>query len=357
MSGKEVIIFFKNHIGIEQKNRKVSSEIFWMNKELQLEFLKGWFFNKNINKSYYLIGRLRSVNLVNTIAFMLLRNEIPYSILNIVNYRFEISHALLNTIHKDFIKEYTDIKARKEYRNFNGNILFEVKNIENLGIQEAYNLNVDGLIANGYSIGSSKDNIEIKTKCSKCNKELILFENDICVDCQMELINRTSWRYELKCKYCNRLIKSKKGTRKFCSDNCRKASYLKNTSYQNFASNYKGYVNKGYVSFPQNFILEFVKNKYIEYNWTFNDRTILKNPITNYPIELDIFCNDLNFAIEYDSKKHFEDDYTKKLDQIKNAECKKNNIKLLRISYKENWKDEEFLINKVEEAIKDGKSL
>jgi len=89
------------------------------------------------------------------------------------------------------------------------------------------------------------------------------------------------------------------------------------------------------------------------------------NPITNYPLELDIFCKEIMFAIEYDGEHHFSSNiygensfnYVKKLDNIKNELCKKYGIKLLRISYKENWKDEDFLINKVGEAIKDGKSM
>ena len=61
--------------------------------------------------------------------------------------------------------------------------------------------------------------------------------------------------------------------------------------------------------------------------------------------KVDFYINDLNLCIEFDGKQHFEPvkhfggkvnfDKTKKRDEIKNNFCFNNNIKLLRISYKD----------------------
>lgn len=351
VSGKEIISFLKRNIIGDQKHRRVSQEVFWMNKDLQLELLKGWFYNKGIDmNSNCLIGCLRSKHIVSLLAFSLTRNGIPYTIAKNVNYRFVISGSFANKLNMNFVEN----KNKKfKYRNFNNDILFRIKDVENLGLQDCFYIKDDvGLIANNYAIGGNNKNIEIVSKCS-CNKKIILFENNICSECQLKELQKQSWRNGIKCKRCKKKVESKRGSKKFCSDVCRRL-YYNPLEEQNKATNYIGYVNKGYISYPQKFIYNFVIEKYSNYNWTYNNRTIIRNPNTNYPLELDVWCKELKFAIEFDGAQHFKDKdlkYTKKLDKIKNKLCEEKGIKLLRINYKNNWKNKEWLSKKIGEFM------
>lgn len=76
----------------------------------------------------------------------------------------------------------------------------------------------------------------------------------------------------------------------------------------------------------------------------------LKNTKTNKPMELDIYCDELKLAIEYNGKQHYEyieyfhrDEENFKLqcerDLLKNELCKKNDIKLITIPYTYNTYD------------------
>jgi len=78
-----------------------------------------------------------------------------------------------------------------------------------------------------------------------------------------------------------------------------------------------------------------------------------KNCKDKRELPFDFYLPDNNTCIEYDGKQHFEKtyhwshdklSYTQKHDKIKNDFCKKNDIKLLRISYKVNFSDIEIII-------------
>jgi rubrerythrin len=72
--------------------------------------------------------------------------------------------------------------------------------------------------------------------------------------------------------------------------------------------------------------------------------SFLVNPNTGKRLELDGYCKKLKMAFEYDGEQHFKPVKcwggknrflkTKKLDLLKNKLCKNNNIRLLRINYK-----------------------
>ena len=69
----------------------------------------------------------------------------------------------------------------------------------------------------------------------------------------------------------------------------------------------------------------------------------------NYYLKFDIFIQEMNLCIEYDGEQHFRpveiwggmDSYIKlkNRDSIKDEYCKKNNINLCRISYRDNIED------------------
>lgn len=72
-----------------------------------------------------------------------------------------------------------------------------------------------------------------------------------------------------------------------------------------------------------------------------------KNPKTGYMLVFDFYIPDINTLIEYDGAQHFMEiknkpweslEYVKYKDSIKDEYCIKNNIKLIRISYKEDIK-------------------
>jgi hypothetical protein len=80
-----------------------------------------------------------------------------------------------------------------------------------------------------------------------------------------------------------------------------------------------------------------------------------RNPLTNRPLLFDFYLPKFNMCIEFDGKQHFKESvgdqiYWKKStsvfslsdwldisyrDDLKNQYCLKNNIKLLRIAYKQ----------------------
>ena len=76
--------------------------------------------------------------------------------------------------------------------------------------------------------------------------------------------------------------------------------------------------------------------------------------INNKPLKFDISLKEYGVYIEYDGEQHFrpvenwggEDEFisVKQRDSIKNEFCSKNNIKLYRISYKDNIEAE---VNKI----------
>jgi len=72
-----------------------------------------------------------------------------------------------------------------------------------------------------------------------------------------------------------------------------------------------------------------------------NDRSIIKNPLTNKMLELDIYLPELNLAFEYNGDYWHSNKYAKFKDNQKIIQCKNNGIKLITISENEwiNYKD------------------
>jgi len=358
VSGKNIVDFFMVYVpGVSSKEKRLSSDVIWMDKNLQLEFLKGWFSNKGVHTKFNtIIGSTNSKFMTESISFILSRLGIPYCLTEgFSNSRFVINGGCGDKLYHKFLSKNTNIEGKGKYRNFDGNILFSIKKISTIS-GNSFKLDIDdGVIANGYAVKSNnnKNYINICSNCAECKKIMSLSQSDICYKCRTTRIGKPSWRYELKCKSCGKNIKNKIGCKKFCSTVCRRKVYDP-LAFKNRAANYFGYVNKGYLSYPQNFIFCTIKDKYNNYNWTFNDRTIIRNPNTGYPMELDIYCKSLDFAIEFDGKQHFEGNklqYTQQMDMIKNQECEKQNITLLRIAYNESWKNKDWITKKVGELL------
>lgn len=78
----------------------------------------------------------------------------------------------------------------------------------------------------------------------------------------------------------------------------------------------------------------------------------LRNPKTNYSLELDGYCEELKISFEYDGKQHFEKvkffnkykrsslESIQERDQLKDKLCLENGVKLLRIKYDVEDKEE-----------------
>lgn len=78
---------------------------------------------------------------------------------------------------------------------------------------------------------------------------------------------------------------------------------------------------------------------------------ICRNPKTNKLLPFDFYLTDLNICIEYDGRQHFREglfsnnlEEMKYRDNFKTEFCKSNNIKLIRIHYKD--------INKIKDILK-----
>jgi len=118
------------------------------------------------------------------------------------------------------------------------------------------------------------------------------------------------------------------------------------------------HLKRGY-SYPQKYIFEAVFKLFPNLVWQYDDRSTLRNPNTGYPLELDIWCPEKRFAIEYDGEHHFSPkqfgqkgfDYVRLLDATKTKECVDKNIVLLRISCRDDWRNKEWLAQKVGECL------
>jgi len=82
-----------------------------------------------------------------------------------------------------------------------------------------------------------------------------------------------------------------------------------------------------------------------------NDRTIVKNPITNRMLELDIYLPDIKKAIEFNGTYWHSDENTKQKDIQKIQQCSKRGIKLLVVTDTE-WKRDKDIIKNIKNFIK-----
>jgi very-short-patch-repair endonuclease len=109
----------------------------------------------------------------------------------------------------------------------------------------------------------------------------------------------------------------------------------------------------------QNLAFEMVKD-ITSFEVRKNDRSTIFNPITNYGLELDIYIKELSLAFEIDGPMHREPIYgeerlslQEKNDKIKDEQCLKQGIKLIRISTDDIIKNQdEWLRTILSEAIR-----
>ena len=88
-----------------------------------------------------------------------------------------------------------------------------------------------------------------------------------------------------------------------------------------------------------------INNWLVNNNIEFDRQKKFIDCVNKFNLSFDFWIKDKNLLIEYDGMQHFKPlgfmggdkklEYTIKCDKIKNDYCFKNNIKLLRISYKE----------------------
>lgn len=101
---------------------------------------------------------------------------------------------------------------------------------------------------------------------------------------------------------------------------------------------------------PEKYIVEYVKTIYdgviIE-----NDRTIIRNPLTNRMLELDAYLPDVNKAIEFNGSYWHSNNYAKEKDMIKKIQCKEKNIELLVIEEKDWITNKNICLNNITSFI------
>lgn len=103
--------------------------------------------------------------------------------------------------------------------------------------------------------------------------------------------------------------------------------------------------NKGqYGSIPERYCIEFLHLLFPGYVFIKQKHQWIKNPKTNYPLELDAYCPELMLALEYNGIQHYvwpnfyhskiEDFFSQRdRDQIKEDVCISKNVCLIRIPY------------------------
>lgn len=189
-----------------------------------------------------------------------------------------------------------------------------------------------------------------------------------CENCKYENKLRINKKCYLKkrnifvkvCERCGNTFETSRNFQKICGEECRQKYNLeqKIEYYYLVVKPKHGHLDRG-QSYPQKYIFDIINDEFDGLEWKYDDRSVIKNPETNYPLELDIWCPSKKVAIEYDGEHHFsskqygKDKFleVKKLDSIKNNLCKENNIKLLRIAYFDDWKNENWIIERVGELI------
>jgi len=97
----------------------------------------------------------------------------------------------------------------------------------------------------------------------------------------------------------------------------------------------------------QDFISEIYNGKIIN-----NDRNTIVNPQTGYNLELDVYLPEINKAIEFNGTYWHSLPYKIKNDNIKQEQCRNNNIQLLIIQ-EENWTDNKEMCLQVIEKFLD----
>jgi hypothetical protein len=114
---------------------------------------------------------------------------------------------------------------------------------------------------------------------------------------------------------------------------CREKSLLRRTRYNRKL----GHSEAG-QSQQQKRVYDIIKD-YTEYRVLYNNRKMIRNPNTDYGLELDIYIPRLKLAFEVDGIFHREPVYGEERllmqqanDKIKDEQCRKNGILLIRIS-------------------------
>lgn len=134
-------------------------------------------------------------------------------------------------------------------------------------------------------------------------------------------------------------LKSKKTKSKLYGNNFQKL--YSRISLSNLKHNHNE-TNK-FENILSNIISSIISDKMI-----YNSRNIIKNPNTNYGLELDIYIPDLSIAFEVNGNYWHSKQNQINIDNIKLEECNKIGIKLYQI-----WEDEFKDLNKLKIKIKE----
>jgi len=205
--------------------------------------------------------------------------------------------------------------------------------------------------------------------CEVCGKEIKskVGNQKFCKECQYQRRLRQSCdrraveKINKNCEWCGNEFITSRFFQRFCSEDCyRRHDSKKSAKYYTDVVKIRDNHLDRRESYPQKYIFDFLKENFSNLNWEYNVRTIIRNPITKHMLELDIWCDDEKFAIEFDGEQHFRPAYgdkvfevTRRNDKIKEEQCIEKNIRLLRISCKDDWKNKVWLIQKVGEFIND----
>jgi len=240
-----------------------------------------------------------------------------------------------------------------KYSKCKNKIRYKIKNI----CQKHYMMEYKKKNDLNYSIGYKK------RKCIRCSDKYKpkASNQKYCKKCQLwnrSRINKKSRRRAKRtktCTICKEIFMPKSIKDKTCGSKECFNIYKSQSSKKYYKTKIKPgkHLDKG-KSFPQQRIYKMLKKKFSNLIWEYDCRSIIKNPETNYALELDIWCPNLKLAIEYDGQHHFSSKiygkkslkYVQKMDEIKNQECKRMGIKLIRLN-KDDDLSKKGIINKI----------
>lgn len=267
-------------------------------------------------------------------------NKYDYS--KVVYKTLKINVIIICPIHGKFLQQPNSHisqkagcrKCSKNYQYTHNEFLNMVKSYDYEYVNEYVNMNKPLTIIckhHGKFYSTAKKLIHNKIGCPKCSQRLYRTTTSFISDAHK--IHNNMYIYE-KTKFISSFKKIIITCKKHGDFSQRPANHL---HLKQGCPRCK--LSKGELEVKQ--ILE-------KYNISFEEQKTFKNCFNKNLLKFDFYIRDLNTCIEYDGRQHFEESKffggegeffkIKQNDQIKDIYCRKNNIHLLRISYKDNIK-------------------
>lgn len=172
--------------------------------------------------------------------------------------------------------------------------------------------------------------------CPYCNGKRLCRENSF-IENRSDLLDEWDWEKNKHIDVQNLFIHSSVCAWWICSKNPEhkwKTLLSNRTSKHN--KNGCPFCSKNFSKGHQE-VVEYIKT-ITDQEIDTNNKKIIKNPTTGYPLELDIYFPTINKAIEYNGEYYHSSDEMRHRDKMKQQLCEEKQIKLLTV-WENDWKN------------------